>query len=269
MIQYVTPDDKRLSLTKHMLDIIELKKATPLSIEDSRVQTLIGHIKEWAGNDYADTFVSGSSAKGTALKGSSDLDLFVSLKAGMSDRLEDNFHSLAEMFKDKKITFRRQNVSVRITYHNWQIDIVPGKKKPRSRHRHTLYMHREESQNRIETNVQSHINYVKNSGRINEILALKIWRDLQGIKFPSMYLEMYAIKVLKGKWTSERFLARNFFYVLEHMANYFHSTAVNDPANGSNVISRDYYQYEKDPIQKAAERALKAEYLQDIFYFKK
>ena len=269
MIQYVTPDDKRLSLTKHMLDIIEQKKATPLSIEDSRVQTLIGHIKEWAGDDYADTFVSGSSAKGTALKGSSDLDLFVSLKAGMSDRLEDNFHSLAEMFKDKKITFRRQNVSVRITYHNWQIDIVPGKKKPRSRHRHTLYMHREESQDRIETNVQNHINYVKNSGRINEILALKIWRDLQGIKFPSMYLEMYAIKVLKGKWTSERFLARNFFYVLEHMANYFHSTAVNDPANGSNVISRDYYQYEKDPIQKAAERALKAEYLQDIFYYKK
>jgi predicted nucleotidyltransferase len=264
MSKKVSPTDRTKSPNKYILDVIELKIATPVSIEDGRVQSLIKHIKEWAGKDLADIFVSGSSAKGTALKGSSDLDLFISLKSGMSDRLEDNFHSLAQMLKEKGIWFRRQNVSIRIKYHGLQIDLVPGKKKPRSRHKHTLYMYREETQNRIETNVHNHAKYVIESGRVNEILALKIWKNLHGIDFPSMYLEMYVIKALKGKWTSKKFLARNFFHVLEHMANYFHSTAIHDPSNGSNVISNDYYKYEKDPVQKAAQASLGKEYLIEV-----
>lgn len=266
MTKLVGPNDRTKSPNQYILEIIELRKANAISIEDGRVQSLIKHIKDWAEHDFAEVFVSGSSAKGTVLKGSSDLDLFISLKSGMSDRLEDNFHSLAEMLSDKDISFRRQNVSVRVKYHGLQIDLVPGKKKPRSRHKHTLYMHRDEMQNRIETNVNNHIKYVVDSGRVNEILALKIWRDINEIGFPSMYLEMYTIMALKGKWKSKKFLARNFYYVLEHLANYFDSAMVYDPSNGSNKISDSLYAYEKKSIQAAAQRAIKQEFLNQIIY---
>ncbi|MBP7809072.1 MAG: nucleotidyltransferase domain-containing protein [Bacteroidia bacterium] len=269
MHKIVSKEDKSKSLNTYIQEIIDQKKATPISIDNGHVQSLIKHIIEWAGNDFSEVFVAGSSAKGTALIGSSDLDLFISLKAGMSDRLEDNFHSLAEMFSVKKITFRRQNVSVRVTYYGLQIDLVPGKKKPRSRQRHTLYMHREENQDRIETNVKKHIKYVIESGRINEILAMKIWRDLNGLVFPSMYLEMYVIKALKGKWSTRKFLARNFLHVLEDLSKYIHSTAIYDPSNGSNSISNELGKADKNRIQKAAEESLNKEFMNEIIYFKK
>lgn len=266
MHKKVSKEDRLKSPNVYIQEIIDSKLRKTIHINDGRVQSLIGHIKEWAGSDYADTFVSGSSAKGTALIGSSDLDLFVSLKNSLSERLEDNFHSFVQLFKDKKIPFRRQNVSVRLNYHNLQIDVVPGKKKPRSRHRHTLYMHRDENQDRIETNIKAHIDYVINSGRKNEIIAMKIWRDINNLDFPSMYLEMYVIKALRGKWSGKKFIARNFLFVLENISRYFHSTAINDPWNVSNNISNGLGYREKEKIRKAAENSLDLEYLIEIIY---
>lgn len=262
----VSKENKQKSPNQYLLEVIEQKRSIPISISDGRVQSLCKHLEEWAGRDLSSIFISGSSAKGTSLKGSSDIDLFISLKASMSDKLKENFNSLVVFLKSKGIVVRPQNVSVRVIYHNLQIDIVPGKKKPRQVHRHYLYTNRREDQNRIETNVNKHVKFILGSNRINEIIALKIWREINNLDFPSMYLEMYVIKALSGKWTSKKFLARNFLHVLEDLSRYIHSTAIYDPANRNNVISSNFYKYELDPIQKAAEASLKQEYLSDIIY---
>lgn len=269
MIQYVSLEDKRKSLNQHIIDVLSEWKAPTIKINDYRVKGLIKHINEWAGRDLSDVFLSGSSAKGTALKGSSDVDLFISLKSSMPETLADKFHSLTNYLKEKNIKVRPQNVSVRTYYHSLQIDLVPGKKMPNQVNWHFLHTNRRDDQYRIQTNVSNHVNYILNSNRVREIMAMKIWRELNKLDFPSMYLEMYTIKALSGKWSRKIDVADNFLYVLDHIANYFHSTAVYDPSNRSNVISDSMYAYEKKPIQAAAERSMKQEFLDQIIRVKR
>lgn len=268
MLKCVSETDKKKSPNQYIVDVTAEWKAPTVKVNDYRVKGLIKHIDEWAGRDLSNVFLSGSSAKGTALKGSSDVDLFISLKASMSDTLADTFHSLIEYLTGKNIKVRPQNVSVRAYYHGLQIDLVPGKKMPNQVNWHFLHTNRRDDQHRIQTNVANHVKFVVDSNRVREIMALKIWREINKLDFPSMYLEMYAIKALAGKWSRKIDLANNFLYVLEHMAKYFHSTAVYDPSNGSNVISDSMYAYEKKSIQSAAQRSMRQEFLDQIIYGK-
>jgi len=265
MSKLVSASEPFRSTNQYIVDVINLKKSTPLGIRDARIKPILDEIKSWAGDQLSEIFVSGSSAKGTALKGSSDLDLFVSLKANTTETLKEIFNSLNTRL-NKKFTVRKQNVSVRVTYSGLQIDIVPGKKLPNQTHWHYLYTSRNPEQERTQTNVVTHVNTVINSGRVNEIIALKIWRDLNKLEFPSMYLEMYILKALAGKWTGKAYLANNFEYVIEHISKYFLSTAVYDPCNTSNTISNCLYKYEKEAIQQAALNSIKKAYLKQIIY---
>ena len=165
-----------------------------------------------------------------------------------------------------KFTVRPQNVSLRVSYNKLQIDLVPGKKLPNQTHWHYLYTRRNPDKERIQTNVNHHINTVIDSGKVNEIIALKIWRDLNKLEFPSMYLEMYALKALSGKWSGKSYYANNFEFLIEHISKYFSSTAVYDPSNSTNTISNSLYKYEKDAIQEAAKKAHLKKYLSEILY---
>ena len=203
MDKYVSKSESKKSPNQYIIDVINDNKSTPIGIRDYRIQPLLKYIQEWAGSQLAEIFISGSSAKGTSLKGSSDLDLFVSLKSNTSDSLKELFHSLHNYILNKSLNVRPQNVSVRVIYYGLQIDIVPGRKLPNKVNWHLLHTNRRTDQDRIQTNVVNHCNYVINSNRINEIIALKIWRQKNKLDFPSMYLEMYVIKVLCGKWSGK------------------------------------------------------------------
>lgn len=266
MSKHVSATELNRSTNQYIMDVINEKKSVPISIRDYRIQPLLGYIREWAGGQLAEIFISGSSAKGTALKGSSDLDLFISLRASTGDSLKEIFHSLFDYLKCKGLNVRAQNVSVRVTYYGLQIDLVPGRKLPNKVNWHLLHTNRRADQDRIQTNVVNHCNHVIGSNRINEITALKIWRQINKIDFPSMYLEMYTIKALSGKWSGKIYLADNIHFVLEHIATYFHSTAVYDPSNTGNTISNTLYKYEKDVIQAAAQKAVNKKYWKEIIY---
>lgn len=71
---------------------------------------------------------------------------------------------------------------------------------------------------RRQTNIQKHINDISNSGRTNEIKLLKIWRELNKLEFPSIYMEYLVIEILSGKSRDSGSLADNFMYVLSELA---------------------------------------------------
>jgi len=261
----ITPEQPYRSGNQYLIDVINARKATPISLQDKRIKTLLSTIDVWAGKQLADKFISGSTAKGTSILGCSDLDLFISLKADTNLTLKQIFNSLHDTLK-KEFSVRKQNVSIRVVHNKLQIDIVPGKKMPYQTHWHFLYTNRRQDQERIQTNVNNHVNMVINSGRINEIIALKVWRKINKLDFPSMYLERYAIDALHGKWSGKTHLTDNFLYVLTHIAKYFSTTAVYDPSNSNNVISHSLYKYEKEEIQNAAIKSLKNDYLSHIIY---
>ena len=158
----------------------------PFSAAYRAGQRLSGLIKEW-GRDYVlKVSYSGSYAKGTAVSGSTDLDLFISFHPQTHGTLKDIYESLYSYLAQKGYSPYRQNVSIRIEYSGLSVDLVPGRKQPGPTNDHSLFLNR--AQTWRQTNVDTHVWLVSNSRRLDEIRALKIWRNLNQLTFPSFYL---------------------------------------------------------------------------------
>jgi hypothetical protein len=95
---------------------------------------------------------------------------------------------------------------------------------------------------------------IANSGRQQEICALKIWRERMSLDFPSLYLELVVLRALG----SERFgqLADNILAVLRYLSTRFEQAVIPDPANSDNILSSDLSADDKKGIAKAARDAL-------------
>lgn len=204
-----------------------------------QLQTIL---KTWASSCYVDLLYSGSRAKGTAISIASDLDYLVSLKSECNENnggLKSIYDSLYKKLNSKYSSVSKQNVSVRIKLNGLEVDITPARKQTGNTDDHWLYVSKLDT--RKQTNIQKHINDISQSGRINEIKLLKIWRELNHIDFSSIYLEYLLVNnILLNKSKDANSLATNFWYVLVELSkdtgNPLFARIV-DPANSNNILS--------------------------------
>jgi len=211
-------------------------------------------IKVWAGDFLLGVTYSGSSAKGTAIRGLADVDLFISLKPETPGTLADIYNNLANYNGLKHLSPRRQNVSVGITYNDHSIDLVPGRKQAGNTTDHSLF--RSKANTWTQTNVAQHISLIQNSGRLDEIRALKIWRSQHDLEFPSFYLELTVLDALHGKKSGA--VSSNFVTVLEYLRDKFVAAVVIDPVNSNNKLSDELTFTEKKLIAQNAAECLKS-----------
>lgn len=222
-------------------------------------QTILPTLQKWAGTQLETVHPSGSFAKGTANMSGTDIDLFISLKAGTTNTLKEIYDSLADAVKAAGYTPRRQNVSINIKVGGYDVDLVPAKKHDNLTGDHSLYRRRADTWTK--TNVVRHIAVVQAGGRIAETRILKLWRNQKNLDFPSFYLELTAIEALKG---AKGTLSQNVWAVFAYLRDSFISARVIDPANTNNVISDDMTAAQKTAIKTAAGAALGAKNLGDI-----
>ncbi|MFA5948623.1 MAG: hypothetical protein WC806_06725, partial [Candidatus Gracilibacteria bacterium] len=157
------------------------------SVALSQLQTTL---KTWASTCYVNLLYSGSRAKGTAISLASDVDYVVSLTSGCNDNnggLKACYDSLFTKLNSTYSSVRKQNVSVRINLNGLEVDVTPARKQAGNTNNHNLYVSKSNSW--TQTNIQKHITDISQSGRTNEIKILKIWRELNKLDFPSIYLE--------------------------------------------------------------------------------
>jgi hypothetical protein len=216
-------------------------------------------IRGWAGHSLLDIQFSGSYAKGTAISLGTDIDLFLSLDSNqpVKDLYWSLFHHCEKTLQRPQV----QNVSLRVQSQGIDIDLVPGRKRPGPTTDHTLYRRNKDSW--VQTNIAEHIRVVRASGRIAEIRALKIWRELHHLDFPSFYLELTVIAALNGNplfgnsgGSRSASLAERVFSILGYLAQKFRGARVLDPANTNNVISDDLSIEEKRAIAVAAQKCV-------------
>lgn len=198
-------------------------------------QKVIPIIREWAGQWLLGIDYSGSFAKGTAIHGDADVDLFISLSRETPFTLRDIFNNLVNYFTSRGYSVRQQDVSVRISLGTISIDLVPGKKQAGFGNDHSLYRRSRDSWTL--TNVQKHINTVKGSNRHTEIRALKIWVLLHGLEFPSFYLELVVLDALAGRSTNAP--AANFLACIRYIGGNLRTARIVDPSNSNNIVSDD------------------------------
>lgn len=232
-------------LTSHIAQIVALKLV----------------LKEWAGSCFIETLDSGSRAKGTAIHLASDVDYLVSLTSSCNETtggLRSIYDSLYKKLKDVYPIVRKQNVSFRILLGGLEVDITPARKQIGNTNNHRLYVSKKDTWQ--QTNIQTHIRDVSQSGRTNEIKLLKIRRERNQIDFPSIYMEYLVISnILYNKSSNIDNLASNFFYALGELAkdtgNPLFSRIV-DPANSSNILSDLLSTEEKNIIKRKAKESI-------------
>jgi hypothetical protein len=196
------------------------------------------------------------------IKGSTDVDLFISLDPQTTGTLKSIYDSLYSNLAQNGYGPRRQNVSIGLTYSSLLVDLIPARKQPGHTNDHSLYRNR--AQTWTQTNVQTHIDLIKQSGRLDEIRAVKIWRNLNRLEFPSFYLELTVLGALYGRGRNQP--ATNVWLVLEYLRDKFASARVVDPANTNNVISDDLNSEEKEAIANAAKNSCTKQYWNEIIW---
>lgn len=208
-------------------------------------------LKQWASEHLEGITLSGAYAKNTAVTLSSDVDVLVLLSPVPNMELKRVFWSLFEFMTEQNLPAHTRDVSVRVQWKDLKVDLIPSY---RDRKSGGNILFNKRSGDEVHTNVAEHVHLIANSGRQQEICALKVWRERSQLDFPSFYLELTVLRALEG----ERFgrLADNVTTVLRYLANRLERGIVKDPANEDNLVSSDLTGADKAAIAKAARSAL-------------
>ena len=205
---------------------------------------------------------SGSRAKGDALKGKSDIDIFVSITdPNNQNTVKDYYDSLYNFLKTKfqSHCIRKQNVSIGLEYAGCSIDVTPGKRINQQFYRNGRYytdhyIYSNKTGHNTQTNIQTHIDLVRNSGLTNEIMILKIWRNCHALELPSIAIEIMTVEILQYNKTYS--LYKNVKKVFEVLRDTILTRKIIDPSNSSNNIADGIAYTEKVQIRNAAIQAL-------------
>jgi hypothetical protein len=220
-----------------------LFKYSPRDLNSYNINLAIlkSDLQNWASTCFISIVNSGSRAKGTAISLASDVDYLVSLTSGCNANnggLKSIYDSLHTHLIKKHNPVRKQNVSFRIKIGSLEVDITPARKHTGNTNYHWIYVSKLDTWR--QTNIQIHINDISGSGRQNEIKLLKIWRELNGLDFPSIYLEYLTIQILSGKSKSADRLGDNFWFILQELSKDISNpltSRIVDPANSTNILS--------------------------------
>lgn len=225
------------------------RKTTPFH---SVVEQLNPVFQSW-GNEYLISVKpSGSFAKGTAVPNGSDVDIFLSVSSTCQDSLGYIYNSLFNALSNSGYSPRRQNVSIGIKVAGYDVDVIPARRQSPYGNDHSLY--RSKTGSWIKTNIDHHIRFVRNSGRVSEIRRIKSWRNRIDLKWPSFHLELFVIDELFG--CSHNAIDFNIRKVLDAASKSIYRP-LTDPANTNNRVSDDIDLITGMAISSAASKALR------------
>jgi hypothetical protein len=253
------------TIDTHLRQVVARHTPNVTYIVEYKVNELRPHIHAWAnGHEYI-IKLSGSLAKGTAITGTTDIDLFISLHPSVStcNTLENVYNTLRNRFTMAGYVAREQNVSIGIDHTKLKIDVVAGVKHNASGLDHSIW--KRKKQTWTKTNIDEHINYIKKSGRVFDIKMIKIWRKLKKLDFPSFYLELSVIEALKGTLLLGSSPSENFVKIMNYFKNDFVNKIILDPTNENNKVSEELTQIEKREIRNVAISTLQGQWDQAIW----
>jgi hypothetical protein len=198
--------------------------------------------------------------KGTAVKGQTDFDVFVSISSDVDWSLHDLYFGLRDHLRATGLQPRQQDVSLGIVYRGAKVDVTVGREQPGRPGYHSIYRSRADTWTL--TNVDEHVEMVRSSGRLEEIRLFKIWRRQKSIDLPSFLLEVATLLALQGR--PRGYLGENLRCAFRYFALTFPVARIVDPANSNNIVSDDLTDKEKLMVARHAAIALRSAHWTDV-----
>lgn len=181
----------------------------------------------------------GSRAKGTLIRESYDLDIicyFPEDESAAGTSLEEIYNNVKKALEreyfvePKNSSLRLMNRDAKKPNRDFHIDVVPGRYVDEKRTDCFIHQNNAEKE-RLKTNLQAHIDHVRNSGVVDAVRLLKLWKTRRMIGVKQFVWELLVIDLLKGKkaWVVEDQLR----HVWETIRDTEDPINVEDPANPS------------------------------------
>lgn len=234
----------------------------PESAAEQAANRIAPKIQRWAGGWLASLSPSGSYAKQTGVHGVTDMDLFISLKPEMPGTMKKIYDELFTLAALHGWNPRRHNVSIGISVHGMNLDLIPGRSQAGYANVHDLYCLKSDSL--LQTNVQLHVDTIAKSHRLREIQAIKIWRHVHQLDWPSVYLDFFVINALTERNTES--LAHNVLHALDFIGETLETTYMVDPANPDNILSDELTAEGKKTIADQAKISAAKQHWEDILW---
>lgn len=204
----------------------------------------------------------GSKAKGTMIREAYDLDIisyFANGDTGAGETLEDIYNNVKEALGKhyfvipKASALRLTNLSPAHRGVDFHIDVVPGRFTDESKTDAYLYLSTGEK-GRLKTNLDVHIEHVRDSGVADAIRLVKLWKVRNGVNLKSFVLELLVIDLLQDKKTG---LASQLEHIWTELRDGSEDISVEDPANPTgNDLSGIWNDSVKAELTAVARRTL-------------
>ena len=202
----------------------------------------------------------GSKAKGTMVLVSYDLDLlcyFPHDEDDAGDTLEQLYESVATALEAAGYKVDRRRSALRVMSKegdDFHVDVVPGRYVDKEQE--DVFLHQNEGKKaRLKTNPSVHIDHVKDSGCVDEIRLVKIWRERESLHIKTFVLELAVIEILADFTGDREERMRELFEAFRDRVDEF---SVSDPANGNNDLAPLFDETVRAELAHGAKVALDA-----------
>jgi hypothetical protein len=117
---------------------------------------------------------------------------------------------------------------------DFHIDVVPGRFIDSTKT--DVFLHQTSgSKERLQTNLDVHLDHVRDSGVVDAIRVIKILRDRYALPWKTFVLELVVIELLAGHTKDD--LETQIVHVLTELRDNIDDISVEDPANSNNDLS--------------------------------
>jgi hypothetical protein len=206
---------------------------------------------------------AGSKAKGTMNKESYDLDIISYVASGDSTAGEtlENIYENHKKALGKKYIVEPKGSALRIKGCDpvnlgvdFHIDVVPGRFTDDTKTDAYLYQSGGDK-TRLKTNLDVHLDHVRNSGVIDAIRIAKLWRVRNGLPIRTFVLELAVIKLLKDQ--KKKSLSAQMEHFWTELRDNSANLCIEDPANpNGNDLSKCLDDNLKSQLASVAKRTL-------------
>ncbi|MBK9632881.1 MAG: hypothetical protein IPO62_17805 [Saprospiraceae bacterium] len=250
-----------MNIEKYLQDLLksqDLTKQQEIDLEKHKKE-VTDYLRKEFGDDPIIKY-AGSREKETMFSERYDLDIVCyfpssdnrtlkEIRDDVAHHLEDKYQLTHKSSSERILDLKGSQAPV-----DFHIDVVPGRfiEGTTDVFLNVAYGDKQ----RMQTNLKTHINHIKDSGCVEIIRLVKLWAHRNNIKIKTFILELFVVKVL-SEYREKGNLKKSFLKVLEEFKDKFTSIQLVDPANSKNIVSQLLSDPEKSSITNQADSTYK------------
>jgi hypothetical protein len=256
-----------MTADEYLRGILDSQALRDDSDEVKALQKHRADVEKLIRDNFKDTALTiryaGSKAKGTMNKESYDLDIISYVSSGddtagesLEDIYDNHKKALASKYyvEPKGSALRLKGRDPEDLGVDFHIDVVAGRFTDESQTDAYLYQSGGDKK-RLKTNLDVHLDHVRNSNLIDAIRVAKLWKVRNSLPIRTFVLELAVIKLLADK--KEKSISEQMEYFWTELRDNSANLTIEDPANpNGNDLSKCLDDNLKAQLAAAAKRSL-------------